>query len=69
LSKKWFYDDKTMCPLKRNRLELCKDGLSSLMIEKQYCFIQSYERCPIYLIEARKKGSIENENLDEANHG
>jgi len=30
--------------------------------KKAVCFIQ-YERCPIYLIEARKKGSIENENI------
>jgi hypothetical protein len=30
------------------------------MIKKEYCFRETYERCPLYLIEARKR--------DEFNH-
>ena len=57
-----------MCPLKRNRLELCRDGLSSLMINKQCCFKQSYESCPICLIEARKRDEFNHAVMKNDNH-
>ena len=52
-----------MCPLSRNRPELCEAGLSSQMIDKQYCISPSYAKCPIYLIEVRQRNSNEFNNL------
>ena len=39
-----------MCPFSRNKHALCKDALSSSMIDNKVCFSEAYTICPIFLI-------------------
>lgn len=41
---------RSTCPYAYIGPELCKAAFASLMIDKQYCSHDSYERCPIFLV-------------------
>jgi hypothetical protein len=49
-----------MCPFFNSKPELCKAALSSLMIDKKYCFSETYDRCAIFLIKKSRKGGDRN---------
>ena len=42
--------DMRQCPLIKAKPDLCKEALSSLMIDDKDCFSEAYTRCPIFLI-------------------
>lgn len=45
-----------MCPFCTIKHELCKAALSSLMIDKEYCSSEAYDRCAIFLVIKAREG-------------
>jgi hypothetical protein len=45
-----FKDLEAMCPYRIVNPFLCAAALSSLMVDKSYCYSESYEGCPIFLL-------------------